>query len=316
MSINLSQIISEFLSLPASEQQIAAEAIREKNRKKNAGDYNDPRLNEELSRKAGMSSAFRAQIGEYARAILVSAKTGQFLVDPEDYEIGYRLRTTGSYGDDELARIKNLVAAGSNVLVIGAHVGTLAIPIAKTCGDVTAIEANPNTFRLLEMNILLNDVQNCTAINLAANDNFEEISFIVNRVNSGGSKRKPLVDNFIYTYDNPAEIIVRAAPLDDLLAGTPFEIIIMDIEGSEYFALRGMQNLLRNSKTLIVEFIPHHLQNVSAISVDELLGSIPGFRFLTVPSKGIKVPENAFSFLLNNMYYHNISDDGIIFSRN
>lgn len=316
MSINLSQVISEFLSLPVSDQRIAAEAIREKNLGKNANDYNDQGLNDALSQKAAMSSAFRAQIGEYAGAILVSAKTGQFLVDTEDYEIGYQLRTTGSYGDDELARINNLITVNTNALVIGAHVGTLAIPIAKTCRSVTAVEANPNTFRLLEMNILLNNVQNCTAINLAASNNFEKIGFLVNRVNSGGSKRKPLVDNFIYTYDNPSEITVKAAPLDDVLAGKQFEIIIMDIEGSEYFALKGMQNLLRSSKTLIVEFIPHHLQNVSGVSADKLLDAITGFKFLTVPSKGIKVPESAFSFLLNNMYYHNISDDGIIFSRN
>ncbi|MGH7427267.1 MAG: hypothetical protein ACREJ4_02740, partial [Candidatus Methylomirabilaceae bacterium] len=62
----------------------------------------------------------------------------------------------------------------------------------------------------------------------------------------------------------------------------------MDIEGSEYFALQGMQKILAHARVLVVEFLPHHLKNVSGVTVEQFLSVIPPhFRTLTIPSKGL-----------------------------
>ena len=50
--------------------------------------------------------------------------------------------------------------------------------------------------------------------------------------------------DYAYFYDSPEIIKVPAGPLDDVLAGQTFDVILMDVDGSEYFALRGMQTLL------------------------------------------------------------------------
>jgi hypothetical protein len=90
----------------------------------------------------------------------------------------------------------------------------------------------------------------------------------------------------------------------------------MDVEGSEYFALKGMTKLLSSAKHLVVEFIPDHLRNVSSVSPDELIALIePHFNYLHIPSLNIKVPKQDFSKQLNAMYDDNISDNGIIFSK-
>jgi hypothetical protein len=47
-----------------------------------------------------------------------------------------------------------------------------------------------------------------------------------------------------------------------------FATIVMDIEGSEYFALKGMPRLLAGAQRLFVEFLPHHLRNVAGIDSD------------------------------------------------
>ena len=144
----------------------------------------------------------------------------------------------------------------SRVLVVGTHMGSLAIAASKHCSQLTAIEANPKTFRLLELNLLINGCNNVHAINIAASDKFEHVEFVMSRANSGGSKRVPLLRDYAYFYDSPEIIKVPAGPLDDVLAGQTFDVILMDVEGSEYFALRGMQTLLASAQVLFVEFVP------------------------------------------------------------
>src|SRR5690606_34424978 len=139
----------------------------------------------------------------------------------------------GSYGEDELARMYSLLIPESRVLVVGAHVGTLAIPLAKRCREVVAIEANPSTFEFLKMNLYLNGVNNCRAIHAAVSDRKETISFQLARNNTGNSKRLPKTKNFTDRYDRPSVVRVPAVRLDDALPGEVFDVIVMDIEGSE-----------------------------------------------------------------------------------
>lgn len=97
-------------------------------------------------------------------------------MDPEDYGVGRKLRTTAKYGLGEIERLKPHITSDSRVLIVGAHIGTLAIPISKLCKDVVAIEANPATYDLL-INISLNSAFNCQAIKIAASDKDENIEF-------------------------------------------------------------------------------------------------------------------------------------------
>lgn len=268
----------------------------------------------ELGTLARMSFLTNETFGQYVRGLYIEGKNGDFIIDKADLGVGLELRRSGMYGGFELECLEEYVDEQTNVLVVGAHIGTLAIPIAKKCANVVAIEANKTTYQLLVKNILLNKVDNCVAYNIAASDVKGKISFLENTSNSGGSKRKPIYDDYIYYYDNPTETLIDAEPLDTYLKDN-FEVILMDLEGSEYFALKGMRRLICNSKVLIMEFIPHHFKNVSGIAVDDLLGLLASFDRLTIPSQGIVVDAKSFSLVLNFMYDNNISDEGVIFER-
>ena len=63
---------------------------------------------------------------------------------------------------NEIERINKLVDENSNVLIIGGHIGSLAIPISKFVNNCTVIEASPKTYELLKTNILLNKCDNIT----------------------------------------------------------------------------------------------------------------------------------------------------------
>jgi len=254
--------------------------------------------------------------GQYIYALIVKTDNGLFAVDPEDSVVGRQLRMNGSYGTGELDIFRKFCTPYSKVLIVGAHIGSLAIPISRLCKEVVAIEANPYTYSLLQKNISLNEVSNCQALNIAASNKNETIQFLLNRSNSGGSKRVPLNKEYMYYYDNPKEISVDAYNLDEYIKRDDFDMIIMDIEGSEYFALQGMQKILSNTELLMIEFLPHHLRNVSGVSVEQFLSLItPHFSSLTIPTKNITVDSQHFYSHLMDMYNNNQEDEGLIFRK-
>jgi FkbM family methyltransferase len=252
----------------------------------------------------------------YVTALIVKTNNGLFAVDPEDTGVGFKLRVSGQWGVDQIESLKSFLTFESKVLTVGAHIGTLAIPIAKLCKEVVAVETNPKTYELLEKNILLNSAVNCRAINVAASNKEETIRFLLSRSNSGGSKRLPKKKSYIYYYDNSEEISVTAFSLDRYLDNSEFDMVIMDIEGSEYFALQGMQAILSKTKLLVVEFLPHHLKNVSGVTVAQFLSVIaPHFSILTIPTKNITVEPKNFLPVLSDMYNREQEDEGIIFKK-
>jgi FkbM family methyltransferase len=273
-----------------------------------------------IGKARGIRAARRHQaaldfLGPHVEAVIVSTDQGDFAVRLADRSVSGRLRHEGSYGLDEIAALTPLIEPTSRVLVVGAHVGTLAIPLARTCAELVAIEANPDSYRLLTTNIALNHAENVRAVNIAASDTDTPLRFLLNTDNSGGSKRKPLVADDRYTYDDPTEVTVSAARLDDVLDGG-FGLILMDIEGSEHFALQGMPRLLDSCHTLVVEFVPHHLRNVADVSVSQFLEPMQDrFTQMTVPMTGDTVAMADAVEVLERMYEADRYDDGLIFRR-
>jgi len=254
--------------------------------------------------------------GPHVYALVTKAETGLFAVDPEDCMVGKRLRRGGQYGIDEIERLRPHLNPECSTLIVGAHIGTLAVPISRFCKDVVAIEANPDTYKLLTINIALNAISNCHAVNVAASSKDEQIKFLLSRANSGGSKRVPKHKEYKYYYDNPEEVAVRAVSLDEFLDDKDFDVVVMDIEGSEYFALQGMQRILSRAKLLAVEFLPHHLKNVSGATVAQFLSVIaPHFCRMTIPSMKKTVDASQFAAYLTEMYDKEQGDDGIIFEK-
>ena len=260
------------------------------------------------------SNRFLNRLGKDVKALIVETKNGVFAVDPADLEVGAKLREKGEYGISEINQISQLIDNQSSVLIVGAHIGSLAIPIANICAKLVAIEANPSNFKLLETNVKLNNTSNITLHNIAASNKKETIKFQLNTVNSGGSKRVPINNHYMYTYDNPEVIDVEAYSLDNYLSNNKFDLVLIDIEGSEYFAMQGMKDILSQTQTLIVEFLPHHITNVAGVKLTDFLDNIPGhLTKLTIPSKNKTYPIDIGIVTLQQMFQSGQGDDGIIF---
>ena len=235
-------------------------------------------------------------LGPQVSALIVESHGFSFAVDPEDYAdgVGRELRKAGAYGAVEVERLKPHLTSRSRALIVGAHVGTLAVPLSRHCKEVVAIEANPATYKLLTATLALNSITNVLPINIAASDKDETIEFLLSRANSGASKRVPRIRKYMYYYDNPQKISVAAVCLDQYLKQKDFDVVVMDIEGSEYFALKGMPEILSRCKVLEVEFRPHHLKYVSAITVEQFLSVLtPHFPKVTIPSRRLSLSSAA-----------------------
>lgn len=248
------------------------------------------------------------------KGFLVKTAQGYFCLDPRDQFVSKSILQTGAYGLGEIALAKQFCDAQSKTLVVGAHIGTIAIPLSRICQEVVAIEANPATYELLRLNVLINGCTNLPTYDVAANHKDEPIQFVMNTHNTGGSKRMPKFHDQAYFYDNPKIATVRGVRLDDFLDSAGFDVLFMDIEGSEYFAFLGMQTILSRARTLIVEFLPHHLSRVAGISVEQFLAPLmPHFNTLILPTKRLVVGKDSFLNLLQSMFDQNEGAAAIIF---
>jgi FkbM family methyltransferase len=247
--------------------------------------------------------------------ILVVTDQGRFCVDAADRFVSSAMIHGIAYGAQELALAARHVDADSRVLVVGAHIGAIAIPLSRLCRDLTAVEANPATCELLRRNVQLNERHNIRVVQAAANDRNGTIEFVMNTRNSGGSKRMPKYRDWIYFEDDPEVAQVPAIRLDDLLDDA-FDLVFMDVEGSEYFAFLGMQRILAHARTLVVEFLPHHLSRVAGITVDDFLAPLaPHFDRLTIPTTGRAVGRDGFRGPLQDMFDRGQGDPAIVFCK-
>ena len=255
------------------------------------------------------------EFGPNARAILAQTNQGDFLVDPVDNHVAKKLLNDGEYGLKEIKLASYFLKKDSNCMVLGGHIGTLVIPLAKLCKKLIVFEANPKSFEFLNKNLRLNNISNVLAYNKAVNHDKNPIKFLISRDNSGGSKRLPVTSGRGYFYDNPDEIMMESVVLDDFMKAKSFDLIFVDIEGSEFFAFKGMQKIFKQSKVLITEFVPHHLKNVSSVSaLDFWLTLSPHFNYMYVPKthksyKGSKKILEQLEF----MFSTNENHDNLVF---
>jgi len=255
-----------------------------------------------------MPSRFIGQVYE--------TEQGLFCLHPSDLGVSGAIVNHGKYDKPLLGFLIRYLKSTDKMLLLGAHIGALVVPLSKHLDSMTVLEANPSTYELLKINLHLNGCTNVTALNLAANDQFTNLTFVLNTVNSGGSKRWPETQDPMYFYDNPEIVMVCAVPLDDLLVGKYFDIIFMDIEGSETSAMQGMQILLGQARILVSEFIPHHLKLVAGVTPEQFLSGLSGFGVMYSPAVNRWVSDASIREFIRYLYENDISDGNLIFFRN
>jgi FkbM family methyltransferase len=163
----------------------------------------------------------------------------------------------------EISFIKKLVKPGNTVLDIGANIGfysTLLCDLVGNNGKVISFEADRLNFKRLEKN--MEQFNNIELHHVAVSDKEGELlMYVSHRLN---------VDNRTYEpekYKNSYK--VKAVAIDDVInPGEKIDFIKMDIQGSEYLALKGMDRLITENPniSLLCEYAPDYLKECSGIT--------------------------------------------------
>jgi FkbM family methyltransferase len=249
--------------------------------------------------------------------VIYDTENGMILAPIDDYTIGRYLGFNGGWNISEIKELLTYIKEDDTVYVLGTHIGTLLVPIAKKCKAIVGYEANPDTFGYVSKNVLINDLDNATLFNYAIGDAEKKISFYKNTLNSGGSKIKPKKDSYLYSHDNPDEIQVDMVRLDEHIKKESLpspDCIIVDIEGAEYYALQGMQDILKDAKMLYIEYVPHHLKNVSGVSnkdfIDLIVPHFDNVRFVGKKKEmNIRDSHDEFLAYLDTLFAGETADD-------
>jgi len=161
-------------------------------------------------------------------------------------------------------KTKNL----KHFLNIGSHIGSISLPISKNIKLVTDIEPYPSTYRHLCENILYNNITNIKTYNLAVGKK-ESICYFMSKEkicykekinrslnNSGGMHiftESDIKNNKRSSHLTDFKIKSNVYKLDDLNIDN-FDIMLVDIEGSEYEMLIGARTkILKNKPIIIIE---------------------------------------------------------------
>ena len=112
-----------------------------------------------------------------------------------------------------------------------------------------SFEPFPETYKLLNDNLLLNNINNVNTYNLAISDKNDIVNLYVCTNHNG----LHTLGNNLKRFDNPKVIKVNSTTLDDFFFKNTITIdyIKIDTEGYEYFILKGGINTIKKYKPII-----------------------------------------------------------------
>jgi len=154
---------------------------------------------------------------------------------------------------------KQAVKPRAVVVDIGAQFGYFSLIAAKLAGSqgrVYSFEPSASNFKLLKDNIRLNNIDNITPFQKAVGESSSVVTlFIYQGSDSHGMYPRP---------DTPVKerVEIECVALDQFLPHETTDIVKIDIEGHEPYALAGMKHLISRNKHLILftELVPGFLR--------------------------------------------------------
>jgi FkbM family methyltransferase len=181
----------------------------------------------------------------------------------------------------------------STLLDIGANIGYYTVEVARkaTFGKVISFEPDPANFALLQRNVALNQVKNTVLHNAAISDRAGHMRLYKHPFNTG--------DYRLYNDGDFKEFVdVPTLRLDDVITER-VDMIKIDVQGFEYFAMKGAEQILKQYKPLILtEFWPRGLTN-SGITAKAYLDLLKdnGYQPRRVDEEQKKVVETDYAYL-------------------
>ncbi len=210
----------------------------------------------------------------------------------------------GSYEERGLHFLESYLRPGDVFIDVGANIGLYTLLAAQRVGPggrVCSFEPVPGTAARLRQQVALNELTNITVEELAVSDAPGTVPIYLPPAGNSG-----MASLFAYTDELRAPVAVAATTLDAYTHGWPaVRLVKMDIEGAEWLALQGMQQLLATQRpALLLELEPTILRSMghSAAAIGQWLAAF-GYEPRYVQADGTLSTEAASSVGFHNVVF-------------
>ena len=164
---------------------------------------------------------------------------GRFAIDTiADAKMAAVFRCGLHHQEGTIKILSAFITSKSVVVDGGAHIGSIAIPLAKHAKKIFAYEPDTNSLKLLHQNIELNKVT-VDARNKGLGARASQGSVVA--VNDGSAGAHTLT---------VGEGTVSIVALDDELKR--FDVLKLDVEGMELFALKGSRRIIKQARPVVL----------------------------------------------------------------
>lgn len=247
------------------------------------------------------SAEFREKNPDFAhtndRTIVIKeiADGVRLFIDLSDHVIGLNI-LRGTYEQDEVALVRNLLRPGDTAIDVGGHIGFFTMQMAALVGPegrIYAFEPLDASADLLERSIVENGFTDRVFFQRAAvgaTSGDATLTFPAETLNSGGAYL--LRDGTVPLTGNQAKHVPLVA-LDNLPIRRPVRLIKMDVEGAEPQVLRGAKRILTEDRpTILSELHPTQLDRASGVTADGFLAQVRaiGYRAHAIERGAVGAP--------------------------
>ena len=179
---------------------------------------------------------------------------GKFYVDDSPTLVNKKLRSGRPWAPHLIAQFRKHVVPGSTALDVGAHIGSLTVPLARLVGRegrVYAFEPQKEVFRELVHNLRLNELANVTPLRFAVSSQ------------PGTVEMSPVFIDAGWTRIGKGGEKVEARTIDSF-GFSDVSLIKIDVEGHEVEVLKGAEETVSTlHPVLLVEIKPRNLEVVN-----------------------------------------------------
>jgi FkbM family methyltransferase len=206
-----------------------------------------------------------------------------------------------------LELLKSRMKQKGHFVNVGAHIGTITLPMSKFASRVSAFEPFPKTFDHLKKNVELNKLSNVDIYNMALGDKHESVFFMDDnndRLKNNNGGMHVFTSNDLITGERSASIAkienlgIVSMPLDNMNLDK-IDLMLVDIEGMEdKFLIGAKQTLEKDLPDLVIEIWNDDKRKEENIIItrQQIIDKILSFGY----NKVEKIDDEDFLFTYNN----------------
>lgn len=154
--------------------------------------------------------------------------------------------------------VKSNVKEGQHVIDIGANIGYYSVlfsGLVGSNGKVFAFEPEKSNFEILKKNLLVNNIKNVIAENMAVSDKNGKAKLYMSKIAGQHKIYHPKSD--IVKIEDTNTITIDTYLTNNNIEPRKISLVKIDVEGVEFAVVEGMKSILANDAiTIILEFSP------------------------------------------------------------